>query len=163
MLFSERIAVEEYPSLSSPFTHAFLLLYLTCKEHLFVNFYVCFVHFFIFFSHLFVLCPFLNIFSYCPIMVCLLMPHFSFSFLKVSFLSIYLLLVSFIYNFGLKPFFLLITTAPFLFVLLINIFFITIRHLVLTTYLWCIINHISVILSVPPGLPSIHLYPLFPS
>ena len=81
ILFSERIPVEEYPSLSSPFTHAFLLLYLTCKEHLFVTFYVCFVHFLIFFFHLFVLCPFLNISSYCLIMVCLLMPHFSLSFL----------------------------------------------------------------------------------
>ena len=64
-----RIPVEEYPSLSSPFTHALLLLYLTCKEHLFATLYVCFVHFFIFFFfHLFVLCPFLYIFLIAPLL-----------------------------------------------------------------------------------------------
>ena len=135
ILFSEHFPVKKYPRPSSPFTHALLLLYLTCKEHLFVTLYVCFVHFFIFFLfHLFVLCPFLYIFSYCPFMVCLLMSHFSFSFPYVNFPSIYLLFVLFIYNFGFKHSFLLFTTAP-LFVLLLNIPFITIRHLVLTAYL----------------------------
>ena len=67
--FSVCIPIEECQSLSSPFTHALLVLYLICKEH-----FCC--HLF----HLFVLCPFLTFFSYCPIMACLLMPHFSLSF-----------------------------------------------------------------------------------
>ena len=68
-------------------------------------------------------------------MVCFPMSHFSCSFPKVNFPSTYLLFVSFIYNFGFKHSFLLFTIAPFVYVLLLNILFITIRHLVLTAYL----------------------------
>ena len=68
ILFSERIPVEDYPSLSSPFTHVLLLLYLTCKEHLFVTFYVCFIHFFIFFLHFFLFyAHFLTVFLIAPL------------------------------------------------------------------------------------------------
>ena len=45
ILVSERIPVKEYRSLSSPFTHALLLLYLVCKEHLFITFLCLFSSF----------------------------------------------------------------------------------------------------------------------
>ena len=45
VLVSERISVKEYGNLSFPFTHAFLLLYLMCKEHLFVTFLCLFCSF----------------------------------------------------------------------------------------------------------------------
>ena len=80
-----------------------------------------YIYSFSFFFHLFVLCPFLHFFSYCSIMVCFPMSHFSFSFPQVNFPSTYLLFVSLIYNFGSKHSFLLFTTAPFVFVLLLYI------------------------------------------
>ena len=79
-------------------SHALLLLYLICKEHLFFTFLFSFCSFLYFPFSFICLMPTSLHFSCCPIMVCLLMPHFSLLFHKVclSFLLITCWFCSFI-------------------------------------------------------------------
>ena len=64
---------EDYPSLSSPFTYALLLSYLTCKEHLFGTLLVLFISLFSFFLFLFI--------CFMPVsLLFFLLPHYGFVF-----------------------------------------------------------------------------------
>ena len=111
ILVSKGISVKDYPSLSFPFTHALLLLYLICKDHLFFTFLCLFCSFLYFLLSFICFMPTSLHFFF-------LLPHYGLSF-NASFLPfISLGIFSFLFitcwfPSGFKPFFLLFTAALF--------------------------------------------------